>query len=191
MLDPATGRLRIASAGHLPPVVAAPGRPSVLAEIAVGVPIGVADNPARQTTTMCLSPGTVLCLYTDGLVERRTVPIDDRLDLLRRTVSPGPPENVCISVMLTLVGNEPVRDDVAVLVMRWEHGGPLTGPRRDQPRHGQPAPPGAHDNRFRDGPIRALAGHGPASLSCPARILRWPPRRIPQLPSPHPQIGYE
>jgi phosphoserine phosphatase RsbU/P len=122
MLNPAMGRLRIASAGHFPPVAAAPGRPSALADIAVGVPIGVADDPPRQTTTMQLAPGTVLCLFTDGLVERRTTPIDDRLDLLCRTISPGPPENVCISVMLTLVGSQPVRDDIALLAMRWQPG---------------------------------------------------------------------
>ncbi len=123
MLDPATGRLRIASAGHLPPVVAVPGQAAVLAEIAVGVPIGVADSPPRQTTILPLSSGSVVALYTDGLVERRTVSIDDRLDLLRRTVAPGTPENVCISVMLALVGNEQARDDIAVLVMRWQPAG--------------------------------------------------------------------
>ena len=42
-----------------------------LADIAVGVPIGVADDPRRQTTTLPLAPGTVLCFFTDGLVERR------------------------------------------------------------------------------------------------------------------------
>ena len=126
VLEPATGRLHIAAAGHFPPVAAAPGRRTDLADIAVGVPIGVADNPRRQTTTLPLAPGTVLCFFTDGLVERRHTPIDDRLARLCQTVLPEPPERVCVSVMRTLVGREPAGDDIALLALRWQH-----------PRHGE------------------------------------------------------
>ena len=118
--DPSTGQAHIASAGHFAPVVAAPGEEPVLADIAVGVPIGVADDPPRQSSTIQLAPGTVLCQFTDGLVERRGVLIDDRLGFLCRSVSPGPPEGVCVSVMGALVGREPVGDDVAMLVLRWQ-----------------------------------------------------------------------
>ena len=121
--DPATGQAHIASAGHFAPVVAAPGGESALADIAVGVPIGVADDPPRRVTTIQLAPGTVLCQFTDGLVERRGTLIDDRLAFLCRTVTPAPPESVCVSVMGALVGREPVGDDVALLVLRW-HPGP-------------------------------------------------------------------
>lgn len=117
--DPATGQAHIASAGHFAPVIAAPDRDPVLADIAVGVPIGVADDPPRQATTIQLTPGTVLCQFTDGLVERRGILIDDRLAFLCRTVTPGPPESVCVSVMGALVGREPIGDDVALLVLRW------------------------------------------------------------------------
>ena len=92
-----------------------------LADIAVGVPIGVADDPRRQTTTLPLAPGTVLCFFTDGLVERRHTPIDDRLARLCQTVLPEPPERVCVSVMRTLVGREPAGDDIALLALRWQH----------------------------------------------------------------------
>ena len=124
LLEPGSGQLRISSAGHFPPVVAAPGRRGTLAEIAVDAPIGVADAPRRQVTTLALASGTVLCFFTDGLVERRTKPIDDGITLLCKTVSPGPPENVCISVMRALVGSEHPGDDIAVLVLRWQHEAP-------------------------------------------------------------------
>ena len=124
LLDPGSGQLRISSAGHFPPVVAAPGRCGALAEIAVDAPIGVADTPRRQVTTLALAPGTVLCFFTDGLVERRTKPLDDGITLLCKTVSPGAPENVCISVMRALVGSEHPGDDIAVLVLRWQHEAP-------------------------------------------------------------------
>jgi sigma-B regulation protein RsbU (phosphoserine phosphatase) len=121
VLDPASGQLRISSAGHFPPVVAAPGRHGFLTEIAVDAPIGVADVPRRQVTTLALVPGTVLCFFTDGLVERRNKPLDDGITLLCETVSPRPPESVCVSVMGALVGSEHLGDDIALLVLRWQH----------------------------------------------------------------------
>ena len=60
VLDPASGQLRMSSAGHFPPVVVAPARPGVLAEIAVDAPIGVADAPGRQVTTLALVPGAAV-----------------------------------------------------------------------------------------------------------------------------------
>ena len=119
MLDPGQGQLRIASAGHFPAVVAPPSRPAQLAEIAVGPPIGAIDPPARQASTLTLVPGTVLVHFTDGLVERRSQSLDDRLAQLCEAVSPAPPETVCASVMRRLVGNDHSRDDTALLVLRW------------------------------------------------------------------------
>ena len=124
VLDPASGQVRISAAGHFPPVVAAPGGRGVLAEIAVDAPIGVADVPDRQVTTLALVPGAVLCFFTDGLVERRNKPLDDGIALLCETVSPGPPETVCLSVMRALVGSEHPGDDIALLVLRWQREAP-------------------------------------------------------------------
>jgi phosphoserine phosphatase RsbU/P len=120
VLDPASGQLRISSAGHFPPVIAVPGRRGALAEIAVDAPIGVADAARRQVTTLTLASGAVLCFFTDGLVERRDEPLDDGITRLCATVSPGPPENVCISVMGALVGSEHPGDDIALLALRWQ-----------------------------------------------------------------------
>jgi serine phosphatase RsbU (regulator of sigma subunit) len=126
VLTPATGELAIASAGHFAPVIAVPGWPSAPGEIIIGVPIGVADDPVWKTTTLSLIPGTLLCLFTDGLIERRHTPIDDRLALLSRTVVADPPESVCASVMRVLVGREPVGDDIALLALRWSSPQPAT-----------------------------------------------------------------
>jgi len=61
----------------------------------------------------------VQCYFTDGLVERRGLSLDDRLDLLCRSVTPAAPQSVCISVMGNLVGSEHPGDDTALLVLRW------------------------------------------------------------------------
>jgi len=122
VLDPDSGQLRVSSAGHLPPVIAAPGRRGAVAQIAVDPPIGVADAPRRQVTTLALAPGAVLCLFTDGLVERRDEPIDTGITRLCQAVTPGPPEDVCVSVMHALIGRQYPGDDVALLVLRWLPG---------------------------------------------------------------------
>jgi phosphoserine phosphatase RsbU/P len=119
VLDPDSGQLAISLAGHLPPVIAAPGQPGALAEIAADLPIGITDPSPREVTTLALEPGAVLCLYTDGLVERRDEPIDDGLTRLCQAVTSGPPEDVCVSAMQTLVGPQTPGDDIALMVLRW------------------------------------------------------------------------
>ncbi|MFY9928182.1 MAG: GAF domain-containing SpoIIE family protein phosphatase [Streptosporangiaceae bacterium] len=126
VLEPASGQLRISSAGHFPPVIAAPGQRGALAEIAVDAPIGVADADAvsRRVTTLTLASGSVLCFFTDGLVERRDEPLDDGIARLCAALMPGSPENVCISVMGALVGSEQPGDDIALLALRWQREPP-------------------------------------------------------------------
>jgi serine phosphatase RsbU (regulator of sigma subunit) len=116
--DPELSSARIASAGHWPPVLAVPGRPATLVEVTQGVLIGVDDVPRRQSTRVRIPTGSVLCFYTDGLIERRETTIDVNLARLCESVVPGPPDVVCASVMAALVGREAVRDDVALLALR-------------------------------------------------------------------------
>jgi sigma-B regulation protein RsbU (phosphoserine phosphatase) len=119
VLDPDSGQLHVSSAGHFPPVIAAPGQRGALTQIAVDPPIGVTDAQVRQVTTLALQPGAVLCMFTDGLVERRDEPIDEGITRLCQAVTPGPPEGVCVSVMQALVGRQYPGDDIALLVLRW------------------------------------------------------------------------
>ena len=95
-----------------------------LAEIAVDAPIGVTGASRRQVTTLGLASGAVLCFFTDGLVERRDEPLDDGIARLCAAVMPGPPENVCISVMGALVGSEQPGDDIALLALLWQREPP-------------------------------------------------------------------
>jgi serine phosphatase RsbU (regulator of sigma subunit) len=121
VFDPALDRVHISSAGHLPPVLASAGQPARLPDIAAGLMIGVAADARRQVTTVKIAPGAVLCLYTDGLIERPDQPIDDGLARLCQAVTAGPPEAVCSAVMGALVGREPARDDIALLTFRRSH----------------------------------------------------------------------
>jgi anti-sigma regulatory factor (Ser/Thr protein kinase) len=120
--------LRVSSAGHPPPIVANRDGSAAFLDIEVDPPIGVAFPRGRRTLEVPMPHGSVVCMYTDGLVERRTVPLDDRFELLRSTVRVEPPETVCASVMRALVGAEAPSDDIALLCVRIsddEPGSPL------------------------------------------------------------------
>jgi serine phosphatase RsbU (regulator of sigma subunit) len=73
-------------------------------------------------TTVPVSPGDLLCFYTDGLVERPGEVIDEGLDRLCRTLTAQSPEAACAAVMGAMVGSEPVRDDIALLIIRRDAG---------------------------------------------------------------------
>src|SRR5258708_1347150 len=118
VIDPALDWVHIASAGHVPPVVALPGHAGVVADIAGGLMIVVDPEARRQVTTMKIPLGTVLCFYTDGLIERREYPIDEGLARLCQAVTAEPPDAACASVMGALVGAEPANDDIALLMFR-------------------------------------------------------------------------
>src|SRR5262249_34060945 len=79
VFDQALDRVHVSSAGHLPPALAAPGQPADLADIKSDLMIGVDPGVRRRVTTVKVMPGGSLCLYTDGLVERREYPLDDGL----------------------------------------------------------------------------------------------------------------
>jgi serine phosphatase RsbU (regulator of sigma subunit) len=124
VFDLGLDRVHICSAGHYPPVIAAPGQPAQLADIPAGLLIGAAPGARRRVATIDISPGTLMCFYTDGLIERRGRPIDHGLALLCQAVTAQPPDAACAAVMSALVGSEMVRDDIALLMFRRPPPGP-------------------------------------------------------------------
>ncbi|MFJ5881776.1 SpoIIE family protein phosphatase [Kitasatospora cineracea] len=70
-LDPRTGHLAWARAGHLPPVLLHDGTARSL-EPPPGLILGVNPHARRPTAELGLAPGDTLLLYTDGLIERRS-----------------------------------------------------------------------------------------------------------------------
>jgi phosphoserine phosphatase RsbU/P len=118
MISPARDRIRVCSAGHLPPVVARPGKPAALEDVAANVLIGVPAAKRRQVSTLGFPLGAVLCLYTDGLVERRDRPIDEGIARLCAAITTADPEAGCASVMAAMAGYSPHTDDIALLMLR-------------------------------------------------------------------------
>jgi putative methionine-R-sulfoxide reductase with GAF domain len=119
IIDTVTHRMSLALAGHLPPVIAVPGEEARFAAVRVGPPIGFdLGTTGRQSTVVDVLPGTLLVLYTDGLVERREQDLDEGLERLRQAVIPMGPEEACVRVMASLVGDRPATDDVALVAIR-------------------------------------------------------------------------
>jgi phosphoserine phosphatase RsbU/P len=118
VIDPGLDRMNVCLAGHFPPVIAYPGQPAELASIPTDLMIGIADRARRPATMVPIPPGALLCFYTDGLIERRGEPIDEGLARLCRAVTAQPAEAACAAVMQALVGSEPARDDIALLMVR-------------------------------------------------------------------------
>jgi phosphoserine phosphatase RsbU/P len=118
VFDPGLEQVRMCSAGHLPPIIASPGCAAEVAEIPAGLLIGAARAARRETVTLQITPGSVLCFYTDGLIERRGQLIDDGIARLCQLVRVEPPEAACAAVMAALVGNEPAADDIALLMLQ-------------------------------------------------------------------------
>ncbi|WP_192806037.1 SpoIIE family protein phosphatase [Streptomyces sp. SS1-1] len=116
--DPELRQCRIANAGHLPPVRVRPGRPPELLELPTGAPLGV-GGVAFSTTTVDLVPGDQLVFYTDGLVETRQHPLDERLDaLLALLDDPERPLQECCDLLLRTLHRPENSDDVALLIAR-------------------------------------------------------------------------
>lgn len=120
VVDPQASVCRFTSAGHPPPLaVFADGRAEFL-EGARGLPLGAGANTSYRHDTVELPAGSVLLLYTDGLVERRERPIDEGLELLRAAAADGPrdPEQLLERILRRLAGHESA-DDIALLAIRF------------------------------------------------------------------------
>ncbi|RKN43126.1 ATP-binding SpoIIE family protein phosphatase [Streptomyces hoynatensis] len=138
-IDPGTGTLEIARAGHLDPAMMLSDGTVVSRPTVGGLPLGIVAQEDYPVTRLSLQPGETLLLCTDGLVEsgrddldtgwaRVTkavkglsgLHVDDLADTLIETVqatSPVPPED---------------RDDIALLLLRRPAGAPVRegGPMR-------------------------------------------------------------
>jgi len=118
VLEIATGRMELSSAGHLLPTLALPEAEAVMVEAEVDLPLGVAPDVRRQRVAVDVPSGASLCMFTDGLVERRHVPLDETLARLVKVMTASHPEVVCRSVLTALLDDHASHDDVAMLVAR-------------------------------------------------------------------------
>ncbi|MDQ4067986.1 MAG: SpoIIE family protein phosphatase [Actinomycetota bacterium] len=119
-LRPATGELRYANAGSCPPLLLNDGVPDgCFLEATGGAPVG-APSAERQERAVYLTSGATLLLFSDGLVQSRTVPRDVGMDRLRRAASEGRDEldTLCEHVLATCSADLRRDDDICLLGVR-------------------------------------------------------------------------
>nr|WP_237533382.1 SpoIIE family protein phosphatase [Streptomyces sp. SID685] len=120
-LDPAAGLAVMARAGHPPPLLRRPDGQVRVLDLAGGPLLGIDASAAYPTTEVALTPGSVLVLYTDGLVESPGVDIEDALaELSARLAELGdlPLETLADELVRRSVPAGARRDDVALLLLR-------------------------------------------------------------------------
>jgi serine phosphatase RsbU (regulator of sigma subunit)/anti-sigma regulatory factor (Ser/Thr protein kinase) len=116
--DAVTRRCTFANAGHLPPVLVEPGEGALMLDVPPGMPLGVGGEPFEEVEVE-LPEGSLLALYTDGLVESRDHPLDEGLSAFRSALDDPSPalEDVCDHVLTTLDTHHG-EDDIALLMAR-------------------------------------------------------------------------
>ncbi|MEH0970203.1 SpoIIE family protein phosphatase [Micromonospora sp. CPCC 205546] len=116
LLHPPSGRIRLASAGHLPPALSLDGKVEFVQHSA---PLLGVRAPRPPDLEFVLPAGATLVFYTDGLIERRDATIDDGLAAL--AVAAGRVDDdldrFCERLLVELAPPE-IHDDVAVVALR-------------------------------------------------------------------------
>jgi anti-sigma regulatory factor (Ser/Thr protein kinase) len=126
--DPVSRCCSMSRAGHPVPAVVRPDGTAEFLDLPAGPPLGLGGLPFEETEIQ-LPEGTLLVLYTDGLIESRQRDIDAGLTAMRKVLSDvhlrpdGPPhampplDTVCDSLVDALLPDR-AEDDAAVLVAR-------------------------------------------------------------------------
>jgi serine phosphatase RsbU (regulator of sigma subunit)/anti-sigma regulatory factor (Ser/Thr protein kinase) len=120
IFDAVAGTCEVASAGHLPPLLVRPDGTNEFLDVLPAPPLGVVTG-LIQSRVLDVEDGSLLVLYTDGLVEKRSRDIDEGLGRLRDIFGPGsteqPLEDLCKDTLAGVYADEH-RDDIALLVAR-------------------------------------------------------------------------
>ncbi|MGW0311594.1 SpoIIE family protein phosphatase [Streptomyces flavidovirens] len=119
--DPVSRQCAMASAGHPPPALLAPDGTVRYVDVSPGPPLGVGGLPF-EPVEMAVEPGSVLALYTDGLVERPRADLDEGMAALRNRLMAAnaldrPLRDVGREMVADLAPS-PLSDDVTLLLAR-------------------------------------------------------------------------
>ncbi|AEW97425.1 MULTISPECIES: SpoIIE family protein phosphatase [Streptomycetaceae] len=181
-IDGEADRARVVRAGHPYPVRIQAGGAVDEVQAAGGLPLGCEARQEYPVHEVELPPGAGLLLYTDGLVERRSVSYDASVEQLLRvlagwsgTGSPDDPRQeleLLADHVTAAAASMAERDDVAVLLVRRHHPGGCPRPAAGRRADWRIAPGdlrGAH--RARHALDRELAHWGLSAVGPDAALL--------------------
>ncbi|MDT3396454.1 SpoIIE family protein phosphatase [Streptomyces sp. B1866] len=125
-LDLRARRARLATAGHPPPLLCRPDGRTEPVPLRPGLLLGIDLTADYPTTEIPLPPGAILALYTDGLVERPGVDLDEATAALARALSEArhQPLDTLADTLISHASHTDSRsDDIALLLLRAEPEG--------------------------------------------------------------------
>ena len=126
VLEPHTGRMNFANAGHPPGFLISTQRSKdPISELrTTGMALGVSEQARWKQKVVRMSPGDILVLYTDGITEAHDQQGDTFQDLLLDVILSKAEASAAAIVAHLLdevhrfVGRTPRQDDIALLVIR-------------------------------------------------------------------------
>ncbi|MFI1169384.1 SpoIIE family protein phosphatase [Streptomyces sp. NPDC020801] len=116
--DPIARKIVVARAGHPSPAIAHLSEPVEFPDIPAGPPLGLGGLPF-ESAEITVEEGSIIALYTDGLIEASDRDVDVGMERLCFTLAhpDRPLEEICDIMVRTLLPDRP-RDDVAFLIAR-------------------------------------------------------------------------
>lgn len=119
-LDLEEGNALFVRAGHLSPLLRHPDGGTEEIAVEGGLPLGVLEDAEFPLTAVALTPGTVLALVTDGLVESAELDVDEGMRIVREALAAADPSDPG-RMADDLLGEAGRReDDVALLLLRYD-----------------------------------------------------------------------
>ncbi|MDI3404058.1 ATP-binding SpoIIE family protein phosphatase [Streptomyces cavernicola] len=115
--DPVSGTCSMARAGHPAPVLVHPDGTGSVVDLPAGPPLGLGSLPF-ETAELTVPEGSLLALFTDGLLDSRADDIDEALSDLRRALTQPVASLEALADAVLALCPEPRADDVALLIAR-------------------------------------------------------------------------
>jgi len=127
VLDPITGLLRYANAGHNPPFLL--GGDGIITLNNTGMPLGIDEENEWLQEELVIAPGETLLLYTDGVMDAQNMAGEfiDRKLILDTVQSHGGKsaaelQQSILSMVHLFVGEAPRFDDITLVILGREKG---------------------------------------------------------------------
>jgi serine phosphatase RsbU (regulator of sigma subunit) len=125
-VDTAVNSVEVVRAGHPPPLLRRAGgsvrRLDGVTRPPIGIPVPTEGERPPEVLEVDFGPGDSLVLFSDGLVETRTRPLDSGIGELEAVLAGLPGDTTAAhtadAVLASLVQGE-AEDDVALLVVRF------------------------------------------------------------------------
>lgn len=126
VLTPETGELVYSSAGHPPPILVHGDGSTQMLDEGHTIALGIRGNWIRPEARVTIPARSTLLLYTDGLVERRRIPLDHGISRVAGVAQDSRAltlEDLANEVMSRVAPHGGYQDDVVLLLYR--HPAPL------------------------------------------------------------------